>query len=462
MRFADFSSFYQEKFLNNSLVYLGIILFCMLLVPFSEFFSEAIYGIPFIFERALLTFVGLAGLAVFAFNFWVQKKLTFIDGVYLVLVLLASFSVVYSQSKNYLPLFIPEGHIEELSHYFAYFFLFYCATKIDIKKFGKYIFFALLMVGLLHNFLGVLQLNGIRLAVSYNYEEMHERLRCIYGLTSNFNFYAGLATIFTALVYSLYLFSNKVKSYDWKFIILIFLMPFCAICSATRLGILGVGTSIFLAFVITFVVTLRRKFNFLSRNHLLTSLESITLQDCNVRFLNIFIALILSGFFVYFCFPQLLEPSLGEFIIDFKSISNNHLDDVGSFRGLVWRFAAEYLVNGNFITGTGIGYFSDVFFTNPNLKDSPQIVNFAHNEYLHIFATQGIVAFIVYIALFTLSLFRCVRSISRSTCIDFIKSKSIVLFVLLAYMCQAFFNCNIFEVYFYFWILLGLAYLYEK
>ena len=462
MKFADCCDFYRNNILNNDSIYFRIILFSILAVPFLELFGEAIYNVPFFLERTYLTFLGLAGCIVFGVNFFIQGKLKFIDVVYLVLLGLASISVVYSKSTQYVPFFVPSGHLEELSHYYAYFFLFYCATKIDIKKYGKYIFFALLMVALLHNFFGVLQLFGIRLSLSYNNQEMHEQLRCIYGLTSNCNFYAGIATIFTGLVYSIYMFSSKAKCWDFKYLFLIFIMPFCAICSGTRLGLLGVGVSFIFAFIIVVMVIMQNRFTFLSKVKFISAIKSITAKDYILRFTNILITLLLGFALIYLFFPQLLVPSFGEFLADYQNLSNSGFDQVGSFRGQVWRFVIEYLININYFTGTGIGTFSDVFYTNPNLKDSPQIVNFAHNEYLHIFATQGIVAFIVYIALFTLSLFRCVRSISRSTCIDFIKSKSIVLFVLLAYMCQAFFNCNIFEVYFYFWILLGLAYLYEK
>ncbi|WP_406545430.1 O-antigen ligase family protein, partial [Succinimonas sp.] len=167
---------------------------------------------------------------------------------------------------------------------------------------------------------------------------------------------------------------------------------------------------------------------------------------------------------VYISLPHLLIPSFGEFLQDFSVITSNNqnFDQLGSFRSQVWRYTVEYIRNVNYLTGTGIGNFYDVFFTNSELDKAYIIVNFAHNEYLHIFATQGVIAFLVYITFFSLCIVRSIKSIIESGDLFYQRSKIIFLFVLICYMIQAFFNCNIFETYFYFWILLGISYIYEK
>ncbi len=502
-----------SKSVNNYYFYLFVIIISMLFVPVSELLGEAVYNTPFVFERAYLTFLGMFGILIFSINVYTQKKIkvaytslllilyllfysrytkiesyfyffsiaifllplivyvkqskiSIVEAFYIFMIALATLSLVFTKYMFGRNLFQLEWHREELFHYFSYFFLFYAATKINIRKHWHYIFWCFIAILVLHNFFGVLQLFGFRLSLSYNNQEMHEQLRCIYGLTSNCNFYAGLATIFTALACSEYMLS-KSKNNTFRRIFIITISAFCAICSGTRLGILGVLVSIFLSFAIVFYVRFFYESKFLQKYQFFKSINHAIDRNCYKKFFVILCCISFSIAMICLFFPHLLLPSFSEFFKDFNTIANvgntnAKIHEIGSFRGQVWQFSIEYLLNVNFLTGTGIGNFQDVFYSNPNRYLSPQIVNFAHNEYLHIFATQGFVAFVTYMSLFGLCICRALIAISHSSNLSFIKNKIIILFVLLAYMCQAFFNCNIFETYFNFWILLGLAYSYDK
>ena len=437
--------------INSSAFNTTLVVVSMLFIPLSELFGELIYNVPFVFERAYLTFLGFVGIGIFVLNIFLNKKFDFLTILCLLLIFLAGISVVYSNPTQSIPFFIISGHVEEVFHYYAYFFLFYSSTKINMSSDAKFVIFAFITIGLIHNFFGVFQLFGFRMSDdSYNNKEMHEQLRCIYGLTSNCNFYAGLATIVTSISCVTY-FVKKVPIFDYKWISLIFIMFFCALCSSTRLGILGVAAILFFLITIGFITFLIKKNIFV---------KNINWPEVNLNKIPVIIVIsILSFLIVYLVFPQLLIPSLNEFSSDINVLSSNkNIDNLGSLRGQVWRFSIEYLSNVNFWTGTGIGNFIDVFLTNPRMHESPQIVNFAHNEYLHIFVTQGIFAFITYMALYVTCIIKSVKSIVHSRNDVFKQFKIICLFALLCYMTQAFFNCNIFETYLYFWILLGLAY----
>ncbi|WP_406039768.1 O-antigen ligase family protein [Succinimonas sp.] len=447
---------FLKRVLNDSDFYFGIIVLSMLFVPISELFGELFYNMPYVFERAYLTALGLVGLLLFLSDICLNKKFSSISLVYTILVLLAGISVSFSTPELLTPFFISIGHTEELFHYYAYFFLLYSATKLDLKKHAKNLIISFIIVGCLHDFIGIFQVLGLRISEnSYNMPEMHEQLRCIYGLTSHCNFYAAIATIFVSISCISYLL-RKCSVFNVKWLFLIFLSSFCAICSSTRLGILGIGTSVSLLviFGITCYAINRKKL-------------TIHKTCFEISYYKIPVAISIiacSTIVVYVFLPHLLIPSIGEFLQDFSVIAsdNQNFDQLGSFRSQVWRYTIEYIMNVNFLTGTGIGNFHDVFFTNPELDKAHIIVNFAHNEYLHIFATQGVISFLVYITFFSTCIVRSVMSIIKSNDLFYQRSKIIFLFVLLCYMVQAFFNCNIFETYFYFWILLGIAYIYEK
>lgn len=439
------------RIINSSVFNTTLVVVSMLFIPLSELFGELIYNVPFVFERAYLTFLGFIGITVFILNIFLNKKFDFLTIVCLFLIFLAGISVAFSNPTQPIPFFIITGHVEEVFHYYAYFFLFYSSTKINMSNDVKFIIISFIAIGLIHNFFGVFQLFGLRLSdISYNNKESHEQLRCIYGLTSNCNFYAGLATIVTSIACITY-FVKKIPIFDYKWFFLIFIMFFCALCSSTRLGILGVAATLF--FLLTLgIITFLLKKNILVKN--------VSWPEFNLNKIPVIIIIsVTSCLLVYVAFPQLLIPSLSEFSNDINDLSSNkNIDNLGSLRGQVWRFSIEYLLNVNFLTGTGIGNFIDVFLTNPRMHESPQIVHFAHNEYLHIFVTQGIFAFITYMILYATCVIKSIKSILCSTNESFKQFKIICLVALLCYMTQAFFNCNIFETYLYFWILLGLSY----
>ncbi|WP_406546070.1 hypothetical protein, partial [Succinimonas sp.] len=224
--------------LNNSDFYLLIIVFSMLFVPISELFGELIYNMPYVFERAYLTALGMVGIILFLSNLYLNKQFSAISIVYTMLVLLAGISVSFATPTKLTPFFIPTGHTEELFHYYAYFFLLYSATKLNLKKHAKFLLTSFIMVGCLHDFIGIFQLLGLRISEnSYNMPRMHEMLRCIYGLTSHCNFYAAIATMFVSISCISYLLS-KSSVFNTKWLFLIFFSSFCAICSSTRLSIL--------------------------------------------------------------------------------------------------------------------------------------------------------------------------------------------------------------------------------
>ena len=439
------------RIINSSEFNTTLVVVSMLFIPLSELFGELIYNVPFVFERSYLTFLGFAGIGIFILNIFINKKFDFLTIVYLLLIFFAGISVAFSKPTQPIPFFIITGHIEEVFHYYAYFFLFYASTKIEMSKDVKFVILTFIVIGIIHNFFGVFQLFGLRISDdSYNNKEMHEQLKCIYGLTSNCNFYAGLATIITSITCATYL-VKKIPIFDYKWIFLIFVMFFCTICSSTRLGILGVAATLFFLISLGIITFLLKKNIFL---------KNAGWPKLNLNKITLIIAIsIISFFIVYVAFPQLLIPSLNEFSNDVHDLSSTkNIDNFGSLRGQVWRFSIEYLLKVNFLTGTGIGNFIDVFLTNPRMHESPQIVNFAHNEYLHILVTQGIFAFATYMTLYTTCIARSIKSILYSGNETFKQFKIIIVLTLLCYMTQAFFNCNIFETYLYFWILLGLSY----
>jgi len=137
-------------------------------------------------------------------------------------------------------------------------------------------------------------------------------------------------------------------------------------------------------------------------------------------------------------------------------VSDGVKDDLGSYRIIIWKFTFK-LIKEVPILGCGtdnlkLGMFKyledDYLSFALKMKAS---VDKAHNEYLHIAATIGIPALIIYLSFIFLVLKPRIKKM-------FIDQISLLFsLVIISYLCQAFFNISTIGVAPLFWMILGLS-----
>jgi putative inorganic carbon (HCO3(-)) transporter len=127
----------------------------------------------------------------------------------------------------------------------------------------------------------------------------------------------------------------------------------------------------------------------------------------------------------------------------------------GSGRIAIWKMTFNIVKNHPYL-GAGPENLSEALSkeqkTNVNnyYKVKKQTVDRAHNEYLHIAAVSGIPALICYLVMLFLIITKNIKFIFKD------KIQTALLFGVLGYLIQAFFNISVVSVAPIFWILLGL------
>lgn len=129
-------------------------------------------------------------------------------------------------------------------------------------------------------------------------------------------------------------------------------------------------------------------------------------------------------------------------------------DSSGSFRIGIWKSSLDMGLD-NPIFGTGVGTYLKTFqefIKGTELSQNIDLTDTAHNEYIHLFCTVGIVGLLSYLG-FLLSL--AIKSLGK-----ILKNPYIIILgsAVLCYCVQAFFSFNIVIITPLFWICAGLLY----
>ena len=175
------------------------------------------------------------------------------------------------------------------------------------------------------------------------------------------------------------------------------------------------------------------------------------------RFFLLLLCFILIFVFVLIDPKSVMKNKFAQMKNDFNTTLYDGLDgNMGSGRIEIWEMTLK-LIRQKPIFGCGTDNLQFGLQTNCSedfdeyLTRTLTIVDKAHNEYLHIAATVGIPALIVYLIFIGMILWRRVRYL-------LIDSTSFVIsIVLISYLVQAFFNISTIGVAPLFWMLLGLV-----
>lgn len=130
-------------------------------------------------------------------------------------------------------------------------------------------------------------------------------------------------------------------------------------------------------------------------------------------------------------------------------------DSVGTFRMEIYKNSIK-LIPEYGLLGCGVEHFFYVYLKNFFLVSSGQLCDRAHNEYLNLWITEGILAIVSYLvflfAVFVPSLVRAVKTAHREDSDVF---RNLLFLAFFGYIAQAFFNNSTIQAAPYFWMFCG-------
>ncbi len=429
----------REKFFSKILSEKACFLFVasiMAAVPLGEFITN-IFGVTFVTQPIIIAAYGIYGLLLILANIFEimkQKKIYPTDFFCYTLLIFAVLSLVFSQ--NMLISTTGYDYDEWIIHYVSYLALMLAASRLEAKnrKRAAAIFMA---VALFNGITGVLQSFGIFLTDCNRIPEWHRINRCVFAFTQNCNYYAGLSILFTSLFFGAFLFSEK-RLHKILTLAGAVISFHASIFTTARIAWVG-NIAMLLFYALSFFVIFR------SKN------DRTCLQPKLKRFF-IISALFAALVIVWLLFTDVFQSGIADFEEDFS----NPFDRFGSGRGYIWSFALESVPK-HWLFGIGFDNLASVFLTNPKWNEDMMIYNKAHNEYIHILATQGVFAAVNYIAMLLYCVITAVKNILKDGEGENRSMTWIFLGMLVSYAAQALFNSSIINCAIYFWITIGLT-----
>ncbi|MBR3833647.1 MAG: O-antigen ligase family protein [Lachnospiraceae bacterium] len=413
-----------EGFLTNFLVIIA------LSFPVIELIA-VMCGHNHIFMAPLLRIFGVVGFVILLAIFFNNKNHSFcISDFFLLLsVLFTVISVVFSKSKLITFTGAAENHSEDPFQVLGYFVIFFMATHIASYDNRKKLIIAILIVAVLNNIPAILQ--HLQL---WPFEVMAEEpFNPAFGLTLHFNFYGAISVMFSAISGMVFMMKKTKHIIAWYVAALLCFVA--AMFSGSRLTWVGLVASF------GFVIVLELYYK-------LKGIESI-LSVKRYALLVISFAIICALLIVFddIIVSQIVETT--------KELESGDVTQMGTGRMNMWLVGLESIKDYP-LTGVGLDNFVYCYELHPEY-DHGWIGYKAHNEYLQVFVTQGVLAGVNYIVmclytvLFGIKTFICEDEDSKNKAIAYI-----LVIMIVGYFCQAFFNNSATNISPYKWLVMGL------
>lgn len=308
---------------------------------------------------------------------------------------------------------------------FSYYVIFLAATQLKDKSYRKKLLFIVLLVLAFIAFYGILQFLEVPMI-------RHKASRVAVFPTKNQNFYAALPVMFVGLMFVKVMYDEKKTQVSKGRVVLYHLML-----------ILGFGACLSADSLLMYVGLLME---FL----LLLFLEFTTKKH---RYGKVLI-LVAEFVAVFFLFDAISGGQTKEEVLtlSYQIEQEGTLlgDSVGTGRMLLWKDTIKAIPD---IWAFGCGI--ECTGLNHGVSD-------AHNEYLQLWAEQGIFALISYLVfLFSLFIPGLLQFIREDDYDSDIVSKA-SMFAFFGYIAQAFVNVRVLQVAPYFWLCCGLLYVRKR
>lgn len=378
----------------------------------------------------------LQGFGLFAFILYILYKIIFKekikmkDGIILILGLLGFLSYLFAYDKNVALIGIMSRY-EGLLSILSYYAIFLLGTTID-KKYQSPIMTTLLITGFLQIFIGTIQTLRIKFIFGYDRTgNWSYTFKCASGTFGNPNFYSTYILMCLMYVYS-HLLENKdlINKIFYAILFVFFLYGL----------LIGNTTSCYIAALIIIVLSLLKKINKDNiKKVLIGGISSVVVILVFLLAMN----KVLNN--------RLFDNLNREYTDMVELFQTGITDETGNGRIYIWKEALKKMPK-YYLTGIGIDNFS--FLENGDyicttVSKNYQCFDKAHNEYIQILITEGILAFVAYLSLI-------IYSITRYN-----NDKKSQLYIICAYLIQALFNISVIPIAPVFYMTLGFMN-YEK
>ena len=326
--------------------------------------------------------------------------------------------------------------------FLCYYSLYFAGSMIEDPKLRKKMLCTYFIVALIQGVVAFLQTFKIEIYYCL-FLNNRASTTSAYGLLQNTNFYGALSLVFVASVSGLFIFSSvlfkKSKIIKWiPFAVALFVF-YTMLASNSRLAWLG-----FAGMICTYIVSLivMRK----------SAMDKDKLKKITIDFIIMcggFVAVILIATFATNYVTGRIKETAND------TLARVGDDNFGHGRGRIWR-AGLHSIPKHWVTGIGLDNYAQAFREMPDWQKGDFIQDKGHNEYLHTLVTQGVFAFINYLAVLIYAAVNAVKRIFNEK--DDVKRclHWIFLVIFAAYACQALLNSSVLNVAPYFWIIIGL------
>lgn len=416
------------------MVMAGIICIMLVLLPVTymlEWFGYIPYG--WVSSAEIIMTVGGAILLMFVIMYLLKPENRFLSLLDVFLILEGvSFliSTLFARDPNLAFVgseFSMEGTIINL----VYLLLIFSCSLLKNRKHRVCVYGALILVALFEAFMGFMQTvvrYGLLLGVPEIMEQINYRA---YGTMMNQNPYGAFMAIFAALEFGL-LITAKKKAEIVIHAVLAVIFSCCVMFSGTRGSMLGLAFAILFYGILILIGKCRKK-------------EAV--KGVGKRYgILILLAVVSVGL------ATMLSADTAQNTVDrvVSEVQNTSADAVGSGRVGLWKQVLKVWKQ-NIVAGVGVGNFKLYSFTG----DGVSIVDVAHNEFLDILVTRGIIGIVTYLSLMLYLFISAMRKLYHN---GIRKSGELfgLLLAFVTYMATAFFGWRIIYLTPYFYVLAGL------
>lgn len=371
------------------------------------------------FSYGLYIFGTLALIQYIVFKILNKERIILKDLFILLLIFFLIISYLFAYRKND-ALFGVITRNEGLFSLVSYYTLYLLASTINVKSQRK-LLNIFLFTGFIQIIIGVMQTMQITNILGYDRSlNWSTNFKFASGTLGNPNFYSTYILMCT--LYSQGRLLEK-KSLGWIIIFLIFVSGL----------IIGNTTSCMIAFILCFFAVLIKKINKKNiKKVFFTLVISSVVIICSLSFFDKFV-------------NHRISYTMNKNINEIREIFKNGItDSTGNYRVYIWRNTISKIPE-YFLTGIGIdnfSYINDGHYLCAGDKKY-QCFDKAHNEYLQILITDGVITFLIYISFIIYIL------ITSKNCLKGTK------FAVYGYLIQALFNISVIQVAPIFYVLLG-------
>ena len=404
----------MKKNFDKTIYYL--VLSIIVLIPFLKLTSYNLYFLNIINDTFSFNHVYFLWISLFFFVtiylygiITKSFKINYIDYIFYILILYAFISTMSAVNIK-LSIFGEIHRNEGLITILAYYFILLCTKNIEDKKYINNIINIILIVGLFQSIYSILQVY-----TDFSFIKHYTIPYMSLGLCGNPNFLGSYMVMLICISISKFLLEKKYMY------LLYSIMYFITLVLAGSIGP-------FITFIIMSIFMIIKSFKYTKIKYILLLLVFIPILFLTNYFINI---------------KYKIDDNYN-IVSDIKNINNKNINEISSGRITIWKNSLP-LIKKYYLLGAGLDNFGEVYEYNTDIIRYDK----AHNVYLQILITNGIIPL-------TLILIICI--------LVFIKGVKLkdklylpIYFACIGYMIQSFANISVIDVAPTFFILLGLS-----